>query len=491
MDKYLKLILILVLFAAKISVAQIIEFEHVYGGSGYDYGYSVTQTYDKGYAVAGSTSSSGSGSTDAYLLKTDSMGIMQWQKTFGGINIDQAYSIQETKDTGFVIAGFTNSFGQGGYDLYVIRTNRYGDTIWTKTYGGSNWDFAYSIQQTIDSGFIITGGTYSFGKGYEDMYLVKINSIGDTIWTKTYGGIKDDEAKSVKQTKDGGYIITGFTKSFGDANGDFYTVKTNNVGDTLWTNKYGGIQEDDGYDVIEKYSGGYFIVGKTKSSGAGNFDGLLINMSTTGLFIWSNLYGGTDDDGINSVKQSPGGRWGMAGYTYSYGFAGGASDFALYIENAGLHSTTFGGTNMEKAYSINNTKDNGYIICGYSSSYSNLDHIFLVKTDSNGVSPATPQVTLITSITSNIKPNTTFKIFPNPADGNVYLNFNSKGLSNNNSVTISIIDMIGRKYYYQKINNMNTLEQIEINTSNLNTGIYIINIEGDNYSVNQKLIIEH
>lgn len=490
MKNHLNLLFIFVLFATNISKAQIVQFKKVYGSTGYEFGNSVCQTFDKGYAVAGSTSSAGNGSTDAYVLKTDSLGIYQWQKTFGGINIDQAYSIQETKDTGLIIAGFTNSFGQGGYDLYVIKTNRYGDTVWTKTYGGSNWDFGYSIEQTADSGYVITGGTYSFGKGYEDMYLVKIDPFGDTLWTKTYGGIKDEEARSVKQTADGGYIITGSTKSFGDNNGDFYTVKTNSVGDTLWTSILGGTQEDIAFDIIQRPTGGYLLGGKTKSSGVGNFDGILINMSPTGALIWNNLYGGTDDDGIHSITQTAGMRWGMAGYTNSYG--AGSSDFVLYIENPinNFHSTTFGGSSTETAYSIKNTKDNGYIICGNSASYSNLDHIFLVKTDSNGVASSTAEVTVITDMDTDVIKNNTYKIYPNPADEKVYLSFNGSASANNSSVTITITDMIGRMCY-QKISRISTLEPIEIHTDNLNTGIYIIHMEGNTFSVKQKLIIEH
>lgn len=489
MKSTIRICFVLFIVTVNISVAQIITFEHVYKGTGYDFGYSVVQTYDKGYAVAGSTSSTGNGSTDAYLLKTDSMGVFQWQKTFGGINIDQAYSIQETKDTGLIIAGFTNSFGQGGYDLFVIRTNRFGDTLWTRTYGGSNWDFAYSVAATADSGFVITGGTYSYGKGSEDMYLLKINSVGDTLWTKTFGGIKNDEARSVIQSKDGGYILTGFTKSFGDDNGDYYTVKTNSSGDTTWTCKYGGTEEDIAYEVIERVYGGYIVGGRSKSSGAGNFDGVATNVSSAGVVTWSGAYGGTDDDGIYSIKQSPGGRWAMAGYTYSFGLGMGASDYLLYIESpfSGLLSATFGGNNMDKAYWINKTRDNGYIICGNTSSYGNVDHVFLVKTDSNGVVVSSTIQETITGIIPINKPNNDFKIYPNPTNDKVYLTFKNTNLYS--STTITITDVLGSIYYRKEIT-ISTSEAIEIESGNLASGIYIVTIEGNNFSENLKLIIE-
>ena len=279
-----------------------IKFERVYGSTGYDYGYSVAQMYDSGYAVVGTTTSFGSGSTDMYLLRTNSMGVAIGQKTFGGINIDQAYSVESTIDSGLVIAGYTNSLGFGGYDMYVIKTDKNCDTLWTKTYGGTNWDFAYSIQQTADSGYVIAGGTYSSGNGSEEVFLVKTNSYGDTLWTKTYGGLNDEEARSVKQTSDGGYILTGYSKSFGDSNGDIYTIKTDSMGDTLWTYTYQGTLDDLSYDVLEDNTGaGYIISGETKSVALG-FQGIIIRLNTSGTQISaSTIYGSTANDGIHSI----------------------------------------------------------------------------------------------------------------------------------------------------------------------------------------------
>jgi Secretion system C-terminal sorting domain len=489
MKTKIKILFILFLFVVNNLFTQTIKFQHVYSGTGYDYGYCVTQTYDNGYAVAGATSSTGNGSTDAYLLKTDSLGIFQWQKTYGGINIDQAYSIQETKDTGFVIAGFTNSFGNGGYDLYVIKTNRYGDTIWTRTYGGSNWDFAYSIAETADNGFIVTGGTYSFGKGYEDIYLLKLNSIGDTLWTKTFGGAKDDEARSIIQTLDGGYILTGYTKSFKDINGSYYTIKTNSLGDTLWTSEFGRSGEDVAYEVIERVYGGYIVGGKSKSSN-GDYDGLAANLSITGALDTNfHIYGdASGDDAVHSLKQYPGGLWAVVGYTNANG--AGSEDFLLYVETStGNLGKTIGGIDSDKAYYINKTRDHGFIICGNTESFGNSDHVFLVKTDSNGVTIGAPKVT-ITDIKHYNKSNDICKLYPNPANEKLYLNFTTKGLTNNHPITLNITDMIGRIYYQRSIY-INGSEAIEINTGNLQNGIYIVTIEGDDFLINQKLIIEH
>jgi len=149
-----------------------------------------------------------------------------WTRTYGGSSDDGAYSVQQTTDGGYIMAGQTLSFGAGNYDFYLVKTNSLGDTLWTRTYGGNVHDCAYSVRQTADGGYIVAGYIYSFGAGSDDFYLVKTNSQGDTLWTRTYGGSNSDLAYSVQQTADGGYIVAGYTESFGAGDHDFYLVKT-------------------------------------------------------------------------------------------------------------------------------------------------------------------------------------------------------------------------------------------------------------------------
>lgn len=484
--------LVLILFAPYFSNGQAVTFERVYGGNDSDYGHAVIQTYDKGYVVAGSTTSFGDGNPDAYILKTDSMGVALWQKTFGGINIDKAYSIKQTLDSGLIVAGFTNSFGLGGYDMYVIKTNNNGETIWTKNYGGSDWEFAYSIEQTSDEGYIIAGGTYGFGKGNEDMYLVKINSIGDTLWTKTYGGEMDDEAKSVKQTNDGGYILTGFTKSMGDSLGDIFTVKTDANGDTLWTYKYQTLSEDFSFDVIESYTGEFIIGGKTKST-INDFDRIIIKLSPLGIEVNTTIYTGPEEDGINSIVESSGGYLAIAGYTYSYGFGPFTSDFFLVIENpfSGTVGFAYGGIQNEIAYSLNTTSDGGYVICGNSNSFTYKDHIFLVKTDSNGIAPTTPVVT-VTNINSISKFNNIYTVYPNPADNNIFIRIKDMAAASSTPFIITITDVLGRTFYQTRFQENKIIDfSININTSDLLNGIYFVSISNESFGQSQKIVVQH
>ena len=198
-----------------------------YGGSLGEIAYDIKQTSDGGFIIAGYTYSYGAGDADFYVIKADAAGDTQWTKTYGGINDETAHSVLELSDGGYVILGYTGSFGHGYADIYLVRTNCTGDTLWTRTYGGLFHDFGSEIQQTYDGGYIIAGRYSPVYGAVGDMYLVKTDSSGDTLWTKTYGGTGHDIAASVKQTTNGEYIIAGWTESFGAGNRDFYLVKTN------------------------------------------------------------------------------------------------------------------------------------------------------------------------------------------------------------------------------------------------------------------------
>ena len=209
-----------------------ITFERTYGGSDWDDGSSVQQTSDGGYIIAGYTKSFGAGG-DVYLIKTDANGNLLWQKTYGGSGYDDGTSVKQTSDGGDIIAGWTESFGVGGRNVYLIKTDANGNLLWQKTYGGSDYDWVFSVQQTSDGGYIIAGLTESFGAGGRDVYLIKTDADGNLLWQKTYGGSDDDCGTSVQQTSDGGYIIAGYTFSFGAGEGDVYLIKTDANGNVL------------------------------------------------------------------------------------------------------------------------------------------------------------------------------------------------------------------------------------------------------------------
>jgi hypothetical protein len=294
-----------------------------------EYGASVSQTYDGGYIISGWTFSFARYWSKGYLIKVDSLGDTLWTRHYGKhYRNAQFFSAIQTLDSGYVAAGFiTDSTGSNSCNIYLVKIDSNGDTLWTKKYGGYLWDEGYSVDQTLDGGYIITGSATSFGAGGQDVYLIKTNSDGDTLWTKTYGGSGSDKGNSVSQTLDGGYIIAGTTNSFGAGNADIYLVKTNSTGDSIWTKTYGGTEYDNGYCVSQTSDGGYILTGKTNSYGAGFDDVYIIKTDSLGDIMWTRTYGDTSSDRGLSIVQTNDGGFIVAGWTMSYG--AGSNDFYL------------------------------------------------------------------------------------------------------------------------------------------------------------------
>ena len=248
--------------------------------------YSAQQTSDGGYIVSGTIgNSSSSNGMDIFILKLNTNGIKQWSRKLGGSLDDASTCIRQTPDGGYISLGCTNSFGAGNTDLYLIKTNSLGDTLWTKTYGGTSADGSTSVRQNVeitgDGGYIIGSFCTSFGGNGSEAYLIKTDANGDTLWSKTYGGSGAEAINGLKQTSDGGYILTGYTTSFGGGLDDVYLIKTKANGDTLWTRAFGGINTDYGLGVVEANDKGFVIVGYTKSFALNN-DVFLIKTDSLG-----------------------------------------------------------------------------------------------------------------------------------------------------------------------------------------------------------------
>ncbi|HVP80104.1 MAG TPA: thrombospondin type 3 repeat-containing protein [Thermodesulfobacteriota bacterium] len=300
-------------------------------GSTDDKVYSIQQTSDGGYIAAGSTTSS-AGGYDFWVLKLNADGSNAWQKTYGGSNHDYAYSTQQTSDGGYILTGHTHSFGAGGIDILMLKLMANGGVDWQKTYGGLNDDYAYSIQQTSDSGYIVAGSTnYSVGSEYYDILVLKLKADGEVDWQKTYGGYSSDFANSVQQTSDGGYIVAGSTYSFGAGAFDIWVLKLKANGEVDWQKTYGGSGYEYGSFIQQTSDGGYIVVGETSPSGIGGRDVLVLKLnadgSLTGPNGWQKTYGGPNEDSAYSIQQTSDGGYIVAGYTTSFG----ATDSDIWV----------------------------------------------------------------------------------------------------------------------------------------------------------------
>lgn len=300
-----------------------------------------------------------------------------WTRTYGGEDNDKGHSVQQTTDGGYIIAGETFSFGNGSADIWLLKTDANGDTVWTKTYGGDTLDIGYSIQLTSDSGYIIVGETSSFGAGMSDIWLLKIGVNGDTIWTKTYGGIAGDVGYSVQQTLDGGYIIVGVTSSFGASGTDIWLLKTDANGDTSWTKRYGGRNDDRGYSVQQTLDSGYIIAGETRSFGIGENDIWLLKTDALGDTVWTKTYGCPLWDGGRSVQQTTDGGYIIAGRTTQQE-CGFCHLIKTDVNGNNSWASTFG--HHGYAYAVQQTVDNGYITTGIWEGF----FVLLAKLGANG-----------------------------------------------------------------------------------------------------------
>lgn len=291
-----------------------------FGGDDDDEGYAVRQTADGGYILAGHTKSFGAGGKDVLLIKTDAAGAPDWLRTYGGANDDEGYSVLQTADFGYLVGGVTSSSGAGSRDVWLVKTDSLGVEMWNRTHGGFSSDGAWSVASTADGGFIVAGWTYSSGPGFlGNAWLLKTDGQGIHQWNRTFGGSGVDRAHAVKPTPDGGYILAGYTDSFGAGLYDMLLIKTDSLGTQEWQQTFGGSGRDYAQAVEPTADGGYLVAGYTLSYGAGGDDVWLVKTDADGDSLGSQTYGGTASDVAYSVAQTTDGGTIVAGHTLSYG----------------------------------------------------------------------------------------------------------------------------------------------------------------------------
>ncbi|MFP3833879.1 T9SS C-terminal target domain-containing protein [Chryseobacterium sp. SIMBA_028] len=373
-----------------------IEWQKALGGSNYDWGYSIQQTSDNGYISAGSTSSndgdvSGNhGTSDFWIVKMSSNGNIQWQKSLGGSNGETPQCIRQTTDGGYIVAGSSMSndgdltTNHGGLDYWVVKLDTDGNVQWQKSIGGSNNDDAQSIQQTSDGGYIVAGTSSSTdgdiigNHGGLDYWVVKLDTNGNILWQKSLGGSSGDYANSIQQTFDSGYIIAGWsTSTDGDVTGnhgdsDYWIVKLDYNGNIQWEKSIGGTSSDIGYSAQQTFDGGYIVAGTALTGGETGLPNYwVVKLSNAGNIQWDKYLGGSAHDNGQVIRQTP--DWGyiIGGWTVSNNGDvtenHGEQDYWIVrLDSSGnlKWQKTLGGPSFDIFNSIETTADNGYIISG-------------------------------------------------------------------------------------------------------------------------------
>jgi uncharacterized delta-60 repeat protein len=395
------------------------QWARTYGGIDFDRAFFIQQTSDGGYIAAGYTASDGAGVSDFWVLKLSLAGVIEWQYTYGGSGDDVAYAVQETSDEGYIIAGYTYSFGAGESDYWILKLTSEGVVEWQFTYGGIGDDRAYSIQETSDEGYIVAGYMHFFGVQTSDIWILKLTSGGDIEWQHIYGGTGDDKAYSVQQTSEGGYIVAGSTQYLGAMDHDFWVLKLTPAGFFEWQRIYRGYGDDVAYFVQETSDEGYIVAGDTNSFGFKESEFWVLKLTSIGDIEWERIYGGSDNDYLNCIQETSDGGYVVTGNTYSFG--GGDSDFlVLKLSSTGNieWQRAYGGSEEDVTYYIQETSDEGYIAAGYTDSFgAGGSDFLLLKLFSNGdidpscelvgISNATVQDTSAFYAYTNVQPQLT------------------------------------------------------------------------------------
>jgi hypothetical protein len=311
----------------------------------WDVGYSIIETSDNGYAIAGMTASFGAGQYDIYVIKLDSSGNLVWTLTVGESGYENGYDIIECSAGGYLVAGSTNSFGGGGYDLYAVKLSSSGTIDWTRSVGGSGMDEARAVVET-SGGYVFAGMTNSFGAGAMDAYIVKLDVNGTGLWTKTIGGPGSDQVTGIMAVSGGNFVLAGQTGSYGAGSDDAYVFKIDSSGNLIWTAVIGGVEYDRTSAIMESSGGEYVAVGLSDSFGASDSDVYLIRLNSSGSLLGTITIGGTGaEDFAYGIDETAGGDFVIGGATYSAG-AGDVDFYSVHTDNAGEACCTLssGGT---------------------------------------------------------------------------------------------------------------------------------------------------
>ena len=488
-----------------------LQWQKSLGGSEDDFASAIEQTNDGGYIIIGWVHSTDGdvgenhGDGDYWVVKIDTDGDIEWEKTFGGLGNERPNHIQQTSDDGYIVAGLSNSNdsdvsgNHGDNDFWILKITEDGTIQWQKSLGGTGDDWGQHIEQTTDDGYIVTGfsfsndGDVSGNQGERDYWIVKLDEDGVINWEKSMGGSDVDWPLCIRQTSDEGYIIAGGALSndgdiIGNHGGqDAWIIKLDNSGTIEWQKVLGGSDNDFATWIEQTTDGGYIMAGLCYSNDGdvsgnhGMYDGWIVKLSDGGTIEWQKTIGGTSDDRANSIKQTSDGGYVLAGWTLSYdgdvtGHHGDYDVWVVKIDNGGSiqWQMPLGGTNQDMAGKIQQTVDEGYIVAGHSDS-TNGDvsgnhgqkDLWIAKLDREVL---VDNMAFISGLT----------LFPNPTNDKVTLTSHPTAIGKE----YRICDVMGRIVMRGII----TTENQNITMSFFSSGTYILEIDGHFF---QKIVLRN
>lgn len=377
----------LVLLASGLPALARAEWAVTYGDHNRDHIEAIQQTTDGGYIAAGFKTPEGGNTSDFWVQKLRDDGSSEWQKTYGGPLDDAAYAVLQASDGTYVVAGRTKSFGAPENDLWLLRLDANGQILSQKAFRGNDGKWPRALQQTTDGGLVIAG-TLTHGTEIGDFWVLKLGPSGAVQWQKTYGGAGDEYLYGMQQTSDGGYVVTGYTDSFGAGGKDVWLLKLHPNGEIASQGTYGGAQEEEGRSVRQTADGGFLVGASTASFGAGQGDVWVLKLAADGTTQWQKTYGGAGDEGrIRSGEQMPDGGYIVAvGETTSFG-RGAQDAWLLRLDAAGgvQWQKTFGGFAYDESEQLRLTSDGGFIVIGNTNSFGEgSDDWWIMKLHPNG-----------------------------------------------------------------------------------------------------------
>ncbi|MES2140879.1 MAG: T9SS type A sorting domain-containing protein [Bacteroidota bacterium] len=474
-----QLLFIFLFLGLSFSIKSQVTFQKVFSDAYAMDGLDVIPAKDGGYIITGMITNDIINDMDIYIIKTNSTGDKQWTKTYGGNKPEYSFGIlQATDSSGYFIIGYSQSFGAGDYDTWLLKIDNDGDTLWSKRYGTWGNDQGQEIIPTSDGNYMITGATSSPPNNNYQAYLTKIDPNGVVLWEKYYGGTNYEIGNSVKQTPDGGYIMLGITYSYG-VNGNAYLVKTNSTGDTAWTKNFGGNQLDEGIFIVVNSDSTYTFCVRDSSTAGKNIDVQIIKTDKNGIVIWDKHYGGTEKDTDKMIQKTSDGGYVVSAITRSFGLS--LPDmWILKLDSNGdtLWTRKYGGADNEHCYSTRQTSDGGYIAVGKCESFSSENGIMFLKLNSTG--KLGPEVGI-----NEIYADNTLDVYPNPASRIFNINFKESS----SPATLNISDTKGQVIFSQVLDGPSQGRNKTIDLKDNAPGVYLLTIRSTEKIITKKIIL--